>query len=56
MQALFGSPVRTPSRNKTPAVQEKFLYRPRELVTAGPLKLSPIGFGTWSWHAPNLRG
>ena len=30
-------------------VGERPLYRPREMVSMGPFKVSPMGFGTWAW-------
>jgi hypothetical protein len=40
------------TRQPVQAIQERFAYKPNERVQLGPLKVSPIGFGTWCWGAP----
>lgn len=39
-----------------PRLAERPLYRPQEMVQMGPFKVSPMGFGTWSWGNQLLWG
>ena len=50
-QALFQSLFKWPQQEAPGrgGLAEKTLYRPQEMVQMGPFKVSPMGFGTWSW-------
>ena len=50
-QALFQSIFKWPQQEAPGkgGLVEKPLYRPQEMVQMGPFKVSPMGFGTWSW-------
>ena len=50
-QALFQSIFKWPQQEAPGkgGLAEKPLYRSQEMVQMGPFKVSPMGFGTWSW-------
>lgn len=49
--AFFQTLFKRPSQGDSGSggLAEKPLYKPSEMVNMGPFKVSPMGFGTWSW-------
>jgi hypothetical protein len=37
-----------------PGIIERPLYQPSQMKQMGPFKVSPMGFGTWSWVSTSL--
>lgn len=55
-QALFQSILKdlpmfggSSKEDSSSGLVERPLYRPQEMQQMGPFKVSPMGFGTWSW-------
>lgn len=43
-------------RSAPPAIQEKLAFSRGEYRKVGPLKISPMGLGTWAWGNQFLWG
>ncbi|PSC73909.1 pyridoxal chloroplastic [Micractinium conductrix] len=56
--AFFQTLFKRPSQGDSGSggLAEKPLYKPSEMVNMGPFKVSPMGFGTWSWGNKLLWG